>query len=215
MSKKTALTHSEVREKLCLICRTSKNTKKGSIRKIIENSEIHNRIKLYYYPAYDPSDILLPCALCTRDAQLLLDISRGKKDTSELRPPVLWPREFYPPGDFQSKTDCFCPLCRIVRAKVEAGHDLSSHEFKTPFPRGRPWPTTEGPESPEMAEAFEPPEAMEALPAVLEAQEAPPEAPPEEPSSDKCCTTCTQVWEESSLLLDTMSIQEIQSNCTI
>ena len=210
MPKKTALTHLEVREKLCLICRTSKNKKPGSIRKIVPNSAIHNRVKLYYHSTYDTTDIFLPAALCCRCRELLLNISKGKKDQSELSPIVLWPRDFYPPGDFGSMTKCLCPLCRIVREKVEIGHNVSSNEAKKPFPRGRPWPT----EAPEALEAMEAePAAVEADLAAIEANLAP-EAQLE-PSTDFCCATCTQIWDESSLLLENMTLQEIEQNCTI
>ena len=219
MAQKTAFTHSEVREKLCLICRTSKNWKKGSIKKILPDSVILNRVRLYYHATYDPADLTLPNALCSRDKQLLLDISKGLKEKSELRPPVLWPRDFYPPGDFGSKTDCLCPLCRIVRAKVEVGHDLSSNEAKKPFPRGRPWPS-ETSEAPEASETVEVPEALEALEAV----EAPahvdaPEAMDAEPVivqiTDQCCAVCTKIWDESTEIMEQMSIPEIKEKCNI
>ena len=136
MSRNIAFSHDLCRSKMCLICR--KKFKPKCLTNIVPNSKILERVREFYHPSYDPNDQYLPSAICSIDRQLLLDVKNGKKDRNSVPNFQAMPRTQFPTGTFSTLTDCLCPICRIVRERVDEGHTVSCKSSITPNPRGRP-----------------------------------------------------------------------------
>ena len=206
--KRSAFTHNDCRSLLCLICRQ----KKSSLSDIIPGSDIHGRVKEYFDSEFDPTDQLKPMALCSMHRKLLFDISKGAKSENELPPKTVLLRQDFPPGNFALCTKCRCPICSIVRGKVEIGHQVSSNAYKKPFQLGRPPKEIPEPQNEPLAleNPQQAPEPQDAPEPVAELAPEPQEAPDCE---IKCCESCIQIWNDSTAIINNMELDEIRENC--
>ena len=79
MSNK-ALSHTENRAKVCLLC-----FQKGSDMMPARRGSILARIWKYFIKNYDPNEEYLPSAVCDRCRQILLKIEKKKKKRVRVR----------------------------------------------------------------------------------------------------------------------------------
>ena len=73
-------THKARRTKVCLIC-----FEKKTCRPI--TGENLNRVKKFFLPSYDPESDIFPTGVCDTDRKLLIDVSNGEADKSQLPQP--------------------------------------------------------------------------------------------------------------------------------
>lgn len=109
--EKTALTHDENREKLCILClKVSSKYVKTKFVKILSKGAIEAIIKSLV--DYNASDQYYPNVICSGCLRKLYRFNKGLQKTIEL--PNLSPFD-KPKNKYSRNGFCQCSLCEIVR----------------------------------------------------------------------------------------------------
>ena len=122
---KAPCSHDENRAKVCVVCMQKAKYPLTEI--------IINRIQAYFITNYDKFDCCLPCGICGKCRSDLLDISKGKKDTSIL-PQVYDFSDIIPSLPSSTRANphpiCDCCICDIAR---QSGTTIPSRKKGRPF----------------------------------------------------------------------------------